>query len=219
MSERRAPPNLFVGDRLQGENRIVRKRVLELLDEMSAPMHSREIERALCRAGFTRSQARPLVSILKRLSDYRHRRRSAVTLPRALSGRVLVMARPSRPAEEVRAVREAAAAIRDSTCLASARALGREIADRVTAAMLDDAQNDPAAILPGLTRDDPIAVLAYAPGLAADELAERFRDRMLANFGIAIPAAFQQEVQRRDAARELRVTLVERYARHLRNLP
>lgn len=65
MSERRAPPNLSVGNRLQGENRVVRQRVLELLDEMSAPMHPREIERALCRAGFTRSQARPIVNALK----------------------------------------------------------------------------------------------------------------------------------------------------------
>lgn len=67
MSERRAPPNLSVGDRLQGEPYKVRRRVLELLDEMSAPMHPREIERALCRAGFTRSQARPIVNALKSL--------------------------------------------------------------------------------------------------------------------------------------------------------
>lgn len=67
MGERRAPPNLTVGNRLQGENRKTRQRVLELLDEMSAPLHPREIERALCRAGFTRSQARPIVSALKNL--------------------------------------------------------------------------------------------------------------------------------------------------------
>jgi hypothetical protein len=45
----------------------VRQRVLELLDEMSAPMHPREIERALCRAGFTRSEARPIGKVLKHL--------------------------------------------------------------------------------------------------------------------------------------------------------
>jgi len=65
MAERRAPPILSVGDRLQAEPHRVRQRVLELLDEMSAPMHPREIERALQRAGFTRSQARPIVKALK----------------------------------------------------------------------------------------------------------------------------------------------------------
>lgn len=65
MTERRPPPNLSVGNRLQGENRKTRQRVLELLDEMSAPLHPREIERALCRAGFTRSEARPIVNAIK----------------------------------------------------------------------------------------------------------------------------------------------------------
>ena len=65
MNDRRAPPDLTVGNRLQGEPYKVRKRVIELLDEMSAPLHPREIERALCRAGFTRSQARPIVKALK----------------------------------------------------------------------------------------------------------------------------------------------------------
>jgi hypothetical protein len=128
----------------------------------------------------------------------------------------MAMARPSRPAAEVRAVREAAASIRASTGLTSARALGREIAERVAVAMLDDAQADPDLILPGLP-GDPISALAFAPGIAAvDELAERFRDRMLANFGAAIPPIFQQEVQRRDAAHDLRTSLAVRYARHLR---
>lgn len=142
-----------------------------------------------------------------------------MTLPRALRGPILAMARPSRPAAEVQAVREAAAAIRAETRMTSARALGREIAERVTAAMLDDAQNDPAAILPGLAGRDPIAKLAFAQGVGAvDELAERFRDRMLAAFGTFIPPIFQQEVQRRDAARELRATLAERYTRQLRGI-
>jgi hypothetical protein len=126
------------------------------------------------------------------------------------------MARPRRPAAEVRAVCAAAAAIRAETGQTSARALGREIAERVTAAMLDDTLNDPAAILPGLAGGDPIVALAYREGIAAaDELAARFRDRMLANFGISITPPFQQEVQRRDAARELQATLAERYTRHL----
>ena len=45
----------------------VRAAVLELLDELSAPMHPRDIERALCRAGFPRSKARPVVNVLKHL--------------------------------------------------------------------------------------------------------------------------------------------------------
>lgn len=67
MTERRTPPILSMGDRLQGEPHRVRMRVLELLDQMSAPMTARELERALCRAGFTRSQARPIVMSLKAL--------------------------------------------------------------------------------------------------------------------------------------------------------
>lgn len=46
----------------------VRAVALELLDEISAPMRPREIERALCHeGGMSRSKARPLVNILKRL--------------------------------------------------------------------------------------------------------------------------------------------------------
>lgn len=45
----------------------VREAVLEIMDEITAPMHPREIERALCRAGFTRSKARPIVNVLKHL--------------------------------------------------------------------------------------------------------------------------------------------------------
>ena len=67
MSERRAPPNLSIGDRLMAESHTVRMRVLEVLDELSAPMHPREIEKALCRAGYSRSQARPIVLALKSL--------------------------------------------------------------------------------------------------------------------------------------------------------
>ena len=66
MTERRAPPNLSVGDRLRAEPHRVRQRVLELLDEMSAPMHPREIEEALLVAGgFTRTERRRIVKALK----------------------------------------------------------------------------------------------------------------------------------------------------------
>jgi hypothetical protein len=67
MTERRAPPILSIGDRLQAEPHRVRQRVLELLDEMTAPMHPREIEAALFDAGFTRSERRRIVQVLKRL--------------------------------------------------------------------------------------------------------------------------------------------------------
>lgn len=67
MTDRRTPPNMSVGNRLMAEPYNVRRRVIELLDEMSAPMHPREIELALCAAGYTRSQARPIVNALKHL--------------------------------------------------------------------------------------------------------------------------------------------------------
>ncbi len=54
-----------IADRLADEPTQVRARILELLDEISAPLHPREIERALCRAGYSRSQARPIVKALK----------------------------------------------------------------------------------------------------------------------------------------------------------
>lgn len=60
-------PNLSIGDRLEAEPFQVRRRVLELLDEMSAPMHPREIERALKRAGFTRKDAMTVTAALKTL--------------------------------------------------------------------------------------------------------------------------------------------------------
>ena len=54
-------------DKLRAAPPEVRAAVLELLDEISAPMHPRDIEAALCRSGFTRSKARPIVNALKRL--------------------------------------------------------------------------------------------------------------------------------------------------------
>jgi hypothetical protein len=46
----------------------VRRRVVELLDELSAPLTARELDRALTASGqFTRSQRRQLVKALKHL--------------------------------------------------------------------------------------------------------------------------------------------------------
>ena len=54
-------------DKLRAATPEVRKLTLALMDELTAPMHPREIEKALCRAGFTRSKARPVVNVLKHL--------------------------------------------------------------------------------------------------------------------------------------------------------
>jgi hypothetical protein len=54
-------------EKLEAASPEVRAALLELLDELSAPMHPREIERALCRSGMSRSKARPIVNVLKHL--------------------------------------------------------------------------------------------------------------------------------------------------------
>ena len=53
--------------RLDAQPPHVRQLVLELLDEMTSPLHPSEIEGALHRAGFTRSERRRMVMVLKRL--------------------------------------------------------------------------------------------------------------------------------------------------------
>lgn len=139
-----------------------------------------------------------------------------MTYPRALRSPVMAMARPRRPVAEIAAVQEAAAAIREETGIASAQGLGREIARRVIDLLLDDTRNDPAALF-ATTEMDPINALAFGEGFGAvDELATRYRDRMLANFGIGIPPIFQQAIQRKQSAEELRSRLSERYSRQLR---
>lgn len=127
----------------------------------------------------------------------------------------MAMARPRRPAAEVVAVRSAAALVEAETGITSAQGQGREIARRVIDLLLDDTRNDLAAILSPLT-GDPIATLAFGEGFGAvDDLAARFRDRMLANFGVSIAPDFQQRAQRQQAARQLGALLSERYAKHL----
>ena len=54
-------------NKLRAASPEVRDLALALLDEMSAPMSPREIEAALCRNGFSRSKARPIVNVLKHL--------------------------------------------------------------------------------------------------------------------------------------------------------
>ncbi|MCT2557366.1 hypothetical protein N0B51_00045 [Tsuneonella sp. YG55] len=66
MTERRAPPILSAGDRLQAQPHHVRALVLDLLDQMSAPMTARQIEAALIEAGgWTRAERRRIVKALK----------------------------------------------------------------------------------------------------------------------------------------------------------
>lgn len=68
MSEVRPPANLSAGDKLMGAPHHVRRQVLDLLDQMTAPMHPREIERALQASGeFSRAERRKIVMVLKRL--------------------------------------------------------------------------------------------------------------------------------------------------------
>lgn len=52
-------------ERLAAAPPEVRAHVLAMLDEISAPLHPRTIERVLCEAGFSRSKARPIVNALK----------------------------------------------------------------------------------------------------------------------------------------------------------
>lgn len=54
-------------DKLRAASPEVRELALSLMDELSSPMDARAIEKALCRAGFSRSKARPVVLALKRL--------------------------------------------------------------------------------------------------------------------------------------------------------
>lgn len=64
MTDRRSP-KLSAGDRLDAAPHHVRAHVLALLDEMSAPLSPRQIERALRSDGLTRSEARRIVHALK----------------------------------------------------------------------------------------------------------------------------------------------------------
>lgn len=54
-------------DRLRAASPDVRNLVLELLDEISAPMAPRELDRAFQDEGFSRAQARKMTLALKHL--------------------------------------------------------------------------------------------------------------------------------------------------------
>ena len=63
MTEGRASPTA----RLKGQPPEVRKLVLEILDNMTSPLHASEIEAALFEAGFSRGERRRMTQVLKRL--------------------------------------------------------------------------------------------------------------------------------------------------------
>lgn len=54
-------------EKLEAASPDVRRAALELLDEISAPMDARSIDRALMHAGFTRGKAREITKVLKHL--------------------------------------------------------------------------------------------------------------------------------------------------------
>lgn len=54
-------------EKLRAASPEVRTAVLALLDELSRPMSPRELEKALCGSGMSRSKARPIVNVLKHL--------------------------------------------------------------------------------------------------------------------------------------------------------
>ena len=54
-------------EKLRAASPEARDLALALMDELTAPMHPREIERALQRSGMSRSKARPIVNALKHL--------------------------------------------------------------------------------------------------------------------------------------------------------
>ena len=54
-------------ERLRAASPEVREAVLALMDELTAPMHPRQIEKALVRSGMSRGKARPIVNVLKHL--------------------------------------------------------------------------------------------------------------------------------------------------------
>ncbi|WP_407873884.1 hypothetical protein [Qipengyuania nanhaisediminis] len=60
-------PNLSIGDWLKAEPYKVRRRVLEVMDELSRPMTRAEIEEALRPSGMTRSERRRIAKMLKHL--------------------------------------------------------------------------------------------------------------------------------------------------------
>lgn len=53
--------------RLDEQPSHIRQLVLELLDEMTSPLHPSEIEGALHQAAFSRGERRRMVQVLKRL--------------------------------------------------------------------------------------------------------------------------------------------------------
>lgn len=143
-------------------------------------------------------------------------------LPRALIGPVMAMARPARPAAEIAAVWEAARLVRRETGISSLPALAREIAARVTTAMLADIErvDELSIALAAIEQQmlpSPIVTLATCPDIETlDAYVERRVMRLRARSGRYLSLA-QQVDEREAVVADMRGGLAARYLRHLRS--
>lgn len=142
--------------------------------------------------------------------------------PRALCGPVLGMARPRRPLAEIGAVREAASIVQGEGQVASAKAVSRQIAQRVIKLMLADLEeDDPLAISLAALEErfapTPFRTLATSPDIdtVSDFVAMRVQ-RLRARSGrYLLPPA--QARERDQVVAEMIYLLATRYARHLQS--
>jgi hypothetical protein len=131
------------------------------------------------------------------------------------------MARPARPAQERRAVIEAANLVRAETGLTSAKGIARAIATRVVVEMLADLQRDDftAALAKAENQFAPCPIFALATceqintvGAFVDRQCEAVRARS----GRYL-RPIEQEAERRDLMMDLIATLERRYDHHIRS--
>ena len=140
--------------------------------------------------------------------------------PRALSGPVMNMARPRRPAAEVHFVHEGAAILRAQTGLTSAKAQSREIARRVSAALLIQVEMDPLdlafAAIEGNGAGCPFQQLAADPEIdTVAEFTDRRVERLRSRAGRYLPPA-ADAAERRAIIAEIEAVLANRYDHQLR---
>lgn len=137
-------------------------------------------------------------------------------LPRAISGPVMCMARPSRPPLEAELVRRAAAIVQQETGLTSARAQSGEIARRVGAELLKQQDADPLDILFVAIDGNPFERLAADPtiGIVAT-FTERRIERVRSRHGRYLPP-LGDAAERRAIVAEMLSKLAARYDWQLR---
>jgi hypothetical protein len=144
-------------------------------------------------------------------------------IPRALCGPVLAMARPSRPASETRAVREAAAIVATEMPSASPPAIAREIARRVAEATIADIEHDDPvslalAALGQTLMPSPITTLATCPEIDTASIFVEWRITRLRGRSGRYLAAWEQAVEKTAIIAELEDKLAHRYLRHIRGV-